>query len=83
MVCYTGINNVSVSFKISGRFYNGLQNTLKLIKETGKYRILMESLIALFIEFSGAIAKFLFFQWRQGTKPYVHSILSFFHLLSL
>ena len=83
MVCYIVIDNFSVSFKISGRFYNGSQNTLKLIKEIEKYRILIESLIALFIEFSRDIAKFLFLQWKLGTKPYVHSILSFFDLLSL
>ena len=75
MVCYIAINNFSVSFEIRGGSYNPSQNTLRLINKFEKcIPSFMESLIADFIQFSSAIAKFLFLQGRLGTRLCVHSI---------
>ena len=61
MVCYSVINNFFASFEISGGSYNPSKNTLKLINKFEKCNTsFMESLIADFIQFSGAIDKFLF-----------------------
>ena len=63
MVCYIVINNFFVSFETSGGSYNLSQNTLRLISEFEKcIPSFMESLIASFVQFSSAIAKFLFLQ---------------------
>ena len=75
IVCYIGRNNFFVSFEISGGSYNPSQNTLRLINKFEKcIPSFMESLIADFIQFSSAIAKFLFLQGRLGTRLCVHSI---------
>ena len=75
MVCYYVINNFFLSFEISGGSYNPSQNTLRLINEFEKcIPSFMESLIAKVIQFSSAIAKFLFLQGRLGTRLCVHSI---------
>ena len=77
-VCF--INNFFVSFEISGGSYNPSQNTLRLINKFEKcIPSFMESLIADFIQFSSAIAKFLFLQGRLGTRLCVHSISWFYH----
>ena len=74
IVCYIAINNFFVSFKIRGGSYNPSQNTLRLINKFEKcIPSFMESLIADFIQFSSAIAKFLFLQGRLGTRLCVHS----------
>ena len=55
------INNSFVISGISGGSYNLSQNTLRLINEFRKCILsFMESLIADFIQFFSAIAKFLF-----------------------
>ena len=55
------INNFFVISGISGGSYNLSQNTLRLINEFKKCILsFMESLIADFIQFFSAIAKFLF-----------------------
>ena len=75
IVCYIIINNFFASFAISGGSYNPSQNTLRLINKFEKcIPSFMESLIADFIQFSSAIAKFLFLQGRLGTRLCVHSI---------
>ena len=67
------INNFFVSFKISGGSYNLSQNTLRLINEFEKCILsFMESLIADFIHFFGAITEFLFMQGRLCTRLCVH-----------
>ena len=74
IVCYIARNNFFVSFEISGGSYNPSQNTLRLINKFEKcIPSFMESLIADFIQFSSAIAKFLFLQGRLGTRLCVHS----------
>ena len=75
MVCYIVMNNFFVSFEISGGSYNSSQNTLRLINEFEKcIPSFIESLTANFIQFSSAIAKFLFLQGRLGTRLCVYSI---------
>ena len=73
MVCYIVINNPFVSFEISGGSYKPSQNILRLTNEFEK-RIpsFMESLIANFIPFSRASAKFLFLEGRLGARLCVH-----------
>ena len=66
MVSYTVKNKYFASFEISGGSYNPSKITLRLIN---KFEI-MESLVADFIQFSGATAKFLFLQRRFGTRLY-------------
>ena len=79
MVCYIVINNFFVSFEISGGSFNPSQNILRLTNEFEKYiPSFMESLTANFIQFSSAIAKFLFLQGRLGTRLCVHSISWFY-----
>ena len=69
MICYNVVKNFFVSFEISGGSYNPSQNTLRLINKLEKCVLsLLESLIADFIQFSSAIAKFLFPQGRLGTR---------------
>ena len=76
MVCYKQLS--LVSFEISGGSYNLSQNTLRLINEFKKCIMpFMESLIADFIQFFSAIARFLFLQERLGTRLCVHSISRF------
>ena len=73
MVFYIVMSNFFVSFEISGG-YNSSQNTLRLINEFEKYiPSFIESLTANFIQFSSAIAKFLFLQGRLGTRLCVYS----------
>ena len=73
IVCYIVMNNFFVSFEIRGGSYNPSQNTLRLINKFEKcIPSFMESLIADFIQFSSAIAKFLFLQGRLGTRLCVH-----------
>ena len=73
------ISNFFVSFEISGGSYNFSQNTLKLINESGKCILsFMESLIADFIQFFIAFARFFFLQGRLGTRLCVHSISWFY-----
>ena len=75
MVCYIIMNNFFVGFEISGGSYNSSQNTLRLINEFEKcIPSFIESLTANFIQFSSAIAKFLFLQGRLGTRLCVCSI---------
>ena len=72
MVCYIVINTFFVSFEISGTFFNPSLNTLKLINEFEKcIPFFMEGLIANFIQFSSAIAKFLFLKGRLDTRLFV------------
>ena len=79
MVCYIVMNNFFVSFEISGGSYNSSQNTLRLINEFEKcIPSFIESLTANFIQFSSAIAKFLFLQGRLGTRLCVYSISWFY-----
>ena len=69
----------SMSIEISGGSYNISQNTLKRMNKFEKCILsFTESLIFYFIQFSSAIAKFLFVQERLGTRLSVHSI-SWFH----
>ena len=75
MVCYIVTNNFFASFEICGGSYNPSQNSLRLINKFENCNpSFMESLIADFIQFSGAVAKFLFLQGRLGTRLCVHSI---------
>ena len=76
MVCYIVKNNFFASFEISGGSHNPSQkNTLRLINKFEKCNpSFMESLMTDFIQFSGAIAKFLFLRGRLGTRLCVHSI---------
>ena len=77
-VIWFGINNFFVSFEISVVSYNLTQNTLRLINELEKcIQSFMESLIADFIQFFSAIAKFLFMQGRLGTRLCVYSTSRF------
>ena len=65
----------SMSIEISGGSYNISQNTLKRMNKFEKCILsFTESLIFYFIQFSSAIAKFLFVQERLGTRLSVHSI---------
>ena len=50
---------------------------LRLINEFEKVRTFVESLIVDFIQFSSAVATFLFLQRGLGTRLYVQSILIF------
>ena len=73
IVCYIVMNSFFASFKISGGSHNPSQNTLRLINKFEKCKpSFMESLIADFIQFSGAIAKFLFLQGRLSSGVCVH-----------
>ena len=75
IVCYIVINNIFLSFEISGGTYNPLQITLRLINKFEKFiPSFMESLIADFSQFSSAITKFLFLQGRLSTRLCVHSV---------
>ena len=79
MVCYIVMNNFFLSFEISGGSYNSSQNTLRLINEFEKcIPSFIEILTANFIQFSSAIAKFLFLQGRLGTRLCVYSISWFY-----
>ena len=79
MVCYIFINSCFASSEISGGPYNPSQNTLRLTNKFEKCNpSFMESLIAAFIQFYAAIAKFLFMKGRLGTWLRVHSISWFY-----
>ena len=75
MVSYIVKNKYFASFQISGGSYNPSKITLRLINKFEKCNTsFTESLVADFIQFSGATAKFLFLQRRFGTRLCVHSI---------
>ena len=75
MVCYIAINTF-VNFEISGAFFNPSLNTLRLINEFEKcIPSFLEGLIANFIQFSSAIAKFLFLKGRLDTRLCVRDYL--------
>ena len=81
MVCYIAINTF-VNFEISGAFFNPSLNTLRLINEFEKcIPSFLEDLIANFIQFSSAIAKFLFLKGRLDYVYETICALSFVILL--
>ena len=62
MVFYFTIKDSPVTFEISDRYYNPLQNLLTRMNKFEKRRTLMESLVAVFLQFSSIIENFLFLQ---------------------
>ena len=75
MVFYFTIKNSPVTFEISDRYYNPLQNLLTRMNKFEKRRILMESLVAVFLQFSSIIKNFLFLQRWLGRRLCMHSML--------
>ena len=79
MSYYIVLNNFFVSVEINGGSYNPSQNTLRVINEFEKcIPSFFESLIANFIQFSGASPKFLFLQGRLGTRLCMHLVSWFY-----
>ena len=76
IVCCIAINNLFfLRFEISGGSYDPSQNTLRLMNKFKKcIPSFKESLIADFVQFSSAIAKFSFLQARLDIILCVHSI---------
>ena len=73
MDCYIDKNYFFVSIEVSGGYYNS--SHFSLINEFQKCRTFMESLKANFIQFSSAIAKFLYLQGKLGISLCAHSVL--------